>query len=74
MNEPLTFVIFVHFYSGRKFDKDGNLLQWWDKDVIEKFNEAKQCFIDQYGSYVVPQLNRTVSSTFTVCQPYLIKH
>ena len=49
------------FHSGRQYDKHGNLHPWWDNEVITAFNEAKQCFIDQYGGYVVPQLNRTVS-------------
>jgi len=43
------------------FDKDGNLVKWWDDEVVEAFNEAKQCIIDQYDDYYLPQLNRTVS-------------
>ncbi|XP_067950670.1 neprilysin-like isoform X2 [Watersipora subatra] len=51
--------------QGRKFDKDGNLLEWWDPEVIAAFNEAKKCIIDQYGRYVVPQLNRTLNGVNT---------
>lgn len=38
---------------GRQYDKDGNLKQWWDDQVIEKFKEQAQCMIDQYGNYTI---------------------
>ncbi|KFM59993.1 Phosphate-regulating neutral endopeptidase, partial [Stegodyphus mimosarum] len=34
--------------NGRKFDKVGNLTQWWPDDIIEKFKERAVCFVDQY--------------------------
>ena len=46
---------------GRQFDKDGNLQQWWSQDVIDAFEDRAQCMIDQYDSYVVEQVNMTVS-------------
>ena len=47
--------------TGRQFDKDGNLQQWWSQDVIDAFEDRAQCMIDQYDSYVVEQVNMTVS-------------
>ncbi|CAF0819256.1 unnamed protein product [Rotaria sordida] len=38
---------------GRKFDKDGNRIPWWTDETIKKFNERKQCIIDQYDQYTV---------------------
>ncbi|XP_060581147.1 neprilysin-2-like [Ruditapes philippinarum] len=40
--------------QGRQFDKDGNLRQWWDDSVIEKFKEKSQCLIDQYSKFYEP--------------------
>ncbi|MBN3299200.1 PHEX endopeptidase, partial [Amia calva] len=37
--------------NGRKYDKDGNLDQWWSNTSISSFNEKTQCMIDQYNSY-----------------------
>ncbi|CAF1624746.1 unnamed protein product [Rotaria sp. Silwood1] len=46
---------------GRQYDKDGNRISWWTDDTIKKFNERKQCIIDQYSNYVVTQINRTLN-------------
>ncbi|XP_029651468.1 neprilysin-1-like [Octopus sinensis] len=40
---------------GRKFDKTGNLKQWWKNETIEAFNKKAQCMIDQYSSFVLKQ-------------------
>jgi len=45
---------------GRQFDKDGNLVEWWSPAVVNNFKEKAQCIIDQYGRYVMPQINQTV--------------
>ena len=37
--------------SGRQFDADGNLRDWWSKPTSEKFDEAAQCVVDQYAKY-----------------------
>ncbi|OWF36277.1 neprilysin-like [Mizuhopecten yessoensis] len=39
---------------GRQFDKDGNLKQWWDDAVIERFKNQTSCIVDQYGNYTMP--------------------
>ncbi|CAF4915717.1 unnamed protein product, partial [Rotaria sp. Silwood1] len=38
---------------GRQYDKDGNRIPWWTNETINKFNERKQCIIDQYDQYTV---------------------
>jgi len=47
--------------TGRLFDKDGNVKQWWSSVDIEKFVERAQCFVDQYSNYTVPEVNMNVS-------------
>ncbi|ESO95260.1 hypothetical protein LOTGIDRAFT_176672, partial [Lottia gigantea] len=43
--------------SGRQYDKDGNLLQWWSDDAIDQFKAKAQCIIDQYSTYILPEAN-----------------
>lgn len=33
--------------TGRQYDPNGNLVDWWDKNTITKFTSKTQCFIDQ---------------------------
>ncbi len=37
--------------SGRKFDFDGSLRDWWTEADAEAFEERAQCFVDQYAAY-----------------------
>lgn len=39
--------------TGRQFDKDGYLRQWWDNSVITAFTRKTQCMIDQYEHITV---------------------
>ncbi|CAF5084783.1 unnamed protein product [Rotaria magnacalcarata] len=43
--------------NGRQFDKDGNRIPWWTGETIEKFNNRKQCIIDQYKNFSVSQVD-----------------
>lgn len=45
---------------GRKYDPDGNLLDWWSEESITKFNTKAECFIDQYSNYEDPVLKLKV--------------
>ncbi len=38
--------------SGRRFDPQGNLRDWWTEDDSKKFEERAACIIDQYNNYV----------------------
>ncbi|OBZ85354.1 Membrane metallo-endopeptidase-like 1 [Choanephora cucurbitarum] len=37
--------------SGRKFDGNGNLVDWWTNDTSSRFEEKTTCFINQYGKF-----------------------
>ena len=39
---------------GRRYDKHGNLRQWWSHEAITKFRDKKKCFINQYNQFVAP--------------------
>ncbi|XP_042207289.1 neprilysin-1-like isoform X2 [Homarus americanus] len=42
--------------TGRLYDKFGNLRQWWSNETITAYEKHAQCYIDQYDSYVPPEL------------------
>lgn len=48
---------------GRKYDKDGNLDQWWSNSSVTAFTEKTQCMIEQYNSYHWEEAGLNVSST-----------
>lgn len=52
--------------QGRQFDKNGNLVDWWQEKTRKAFVEKAQCIIDQYGNYSVPELKLNVSIYFTI--------
>ena len=49
--------------SGRKYDKDGNLKDWWTEEDAKKFGERAACIVDQYGSYKVGDVNQNGEAT-----------
>ncbi|CAB3227830.1 unnamed protein product [Arctia plantaginis] len=51
---------------GRKFDKNGNMLPWWSNDTIESFINKTQCFVDQYSTYYVSELDEHVDGKKTL--------
>ncbi|CAH1130598.1 unnamed protein product [Ceutorhynchus assimilis] len=51
--------------QGRQFDKDGNLVDWWQPETKSAFVEKAQCIIDQYGNYSVPELNLNLNGVNT---------
>lgn len=39
------------FPTGRKYDKNGNLDQWWSNSSIDAFTKKTECMINQYNNY-----------------------
>jgi putative endopeptidase len=38
--------------KGRKFDKEGNMKDWWTEADAEEFNRRSQLLVDQYDNFV----------------------
>ena len=53
----------VLFSSGRQYDKDGNMRQWWNNETIQAFRERAQCMVDQYSGYQLDPLELNVSNS-----------
>lgn len=50
----------MFFFSGRKFDLNGNLNQWWSNKSSLEFDKRTECFVNQYSNYYLPSINETV--------------
>ncbi|XP_060528055.1 neprilysin-1-like isoform X2 [Cylas formicarius] len=50
---------------GRQFDKDGNMMQWWNNATIRAFRERAQCIIDQYSRYKIDEVDLYVNGRMT---------
>ncbi|XP_049529717.1 neprilysin-1 [Anopheles darlingi] len=51
--------------KGRQFDKDGNMMQWWNNATIKTFRERAQCIIDQYSRYKIDEVGLYMDGRMT---------
>ncbi|XP_031781394.1 neprilysin-2 [Nasonia vitripennis] len=51
--------------NGRKFDKNGNLKNWWKSNTEKEFLKKAQCIIDQYSNFTVNQIQLHVNGDKT---------
>ncbi|XP_060860161.1 neprilysin-2-like [Metopolophium dirhodum] len=52
--------------EGKKFDRHGNLANWWTEETNKRFLEKQKCFIDQYGNYTVHEIGLKVDGNITL--------
>ena len=53
--------------QGRRFDKEGNLFNWWDEQTAARYVSKAQCMVEQYSQYSYPHLgNITVNGLNTL--------
>ena len=46
--------------QGRKYDKNGNLTEWWTEEDAKKFNKRAKVLVEQFNSY--PVLDSTMAN------------
>ncbi|XP_063696900.1 neprilysin-2 isoform X1 [Culicoides brevitarsis] len=51
--------------QGRQFDKDGNLVDWWNKATKSAYLEKAKCIIEQYGNYTEPSVKMNLNGINT---------
>ncbi|XP_058117958.1 neprilysin-2-like [Anopheles ziemanni] len=51
--------------QGRQFDKDGNLVDWWQADTMKAYLEKARCIIEQYGNYTEPNVKLNLNGINT---------
>lgn len=47
----------ARMFSGREFDRFGNLHQWWNNKTVNRFKKAADCMVKQYSNYTVKNFN-----------------
>lgn len=48
-------------HSNRHFDQNRHMVQWWNNQSIAEYENRTKCFIEQYNSFELPEINKTVS-------------
>ncbi|XP_026669288.1 neprilysin-1-like, partial [Ceratina calcarata] len=51
--------------KGRQFDKDGNMMQWWNNATVKAFRERAQCIVDQYSKYKLQEVDLYINGRMT---------
>lgn len=46
--------------QGRQFNKEGNLVDWWEPETKEHYLKRAECIIYQYGNYTVKDIGMNV--------------
>lgn len=46
--------------QGRQFNKEGNLVDWWQPETKEYYLKRAECIIHQYGNYTVEDVGMNV--------------
>lgn len=59
--------------KGRQFDKDGNMMQWWNEKTIKNFRDRAQCIIDQYSRYKIDEVGLYMNGRMTQGNLYRIE-
>ncbi|XP_066603000.1 neprilysin-1 isoform X2 [Prorops nasuta] len=52
--------------SGRQYDIDGNLRQWWTNETISEYTDRTQCFIDHYDRYYEAEVDDYIDGELTL--------
>ncbi|KAI8430848.1 hypothetical protein MSG28_000996 [Choristoneura fumiferana] len=51
--------------QGRQFDKNGNLIDWWQETTKQEYLEKAKCIIDQYSNYTVKEVGMKLNGVNT---------
>ncbi|XP_011689066.1 PREDICTED: membrane metallo-endopeptidase-like 1 isoform X4 [Wasmannia auropunctata] len=52
--------------QGRQFDKEGNLVDWWDPETNKRYLQRTECIIYQYGNYTVKEVGMNLNGIDTL--------
>ncbi|XP_073814712.1 M13 family metallopeptidase neprilysin 5 [Musca autumnalis] len=52
--------------SGRMFDKNGNMVQWWSNETISEYVNRTECFVEQYGRYYLDDIEEYIDGELTL--------
>jgi predicted metalloendopeptidase len=52
--------------QGAQYDSEGNLHNWWGEEAKKTFEEKAECFVNQYGSIKVPEVDMNLNGKNTL--------
>jgi len=58
--------------QGRQFNKEGNLVDWWESETKKRYLKRAECIIHQYGNYSVKEVGLNVRLYLTYIYIYLL--
>ncbi|XP_034942864.1 endothelin-converting enzyme homolog isoform X2 [Chelonus insularis] len=52
--------------SGRLYDGEGNIRQWWSNETIHEYKDKVECFINHYENYYEEQIDAHIDGVLTL--------
>ncbi|XP_032593504.1 endothelin-converting enzyme 2 [Drosophila grimshawi] len=52
--------------SGRRFDREGNMVEWWSNRTINEYVNRTECFVDQYSHYYLSDIGEYIDGELTL--------
>ncbi|EDW67430.1 neprilysin-1 [Drosophila virilis] len=52
--------------SGRRFDKEGNMVEWWSNQTINEYVNRTDCFVEQYSRYYLSDIGEYIDGELTL--------
>ncbi|KAH8417812.1 hypothetical protein KR222_006234 [Zaprionus bogoriensis] len=52
--------------SGRRFDRAGNMVEWWSNQTINEYVNRTDCFVDQYSRYYLSDIGEYIDGELTL--------
>ncbi|XP_063903425.1 neprilysin-2-like isoform X1 [Zophobas morio] len=54
--------------NGRQYDKNGNVIDWWEPETNRTFGQKSQCLVDQYSNYTIPESEINLNGLKTLAE------
>lgn len=58
-------------FVGRKYDKYGNMKEWWTNTTLQTFEEKIECFVKQYNNFTIEGVPSHVSIAISFCNFFI---
>ena len=48
------------YFPGKKYDKNGNMTNWFTEEMTARFRERAICFVEQYAQFPLEMVGKNV--------------
>ncbi|KAH8382417.1 hypothetical protein KR009_003389 [Drosophila setifemur] len=52
--------------SGRRFDRFGNMVEWWSNETINEYINRTECFVEQYSRFHLEDVDEYIDGELTL--------